>query len=132
MGTSLIPWEEAQLKIEQAQQKMGGRHGTAQELLKHNAAVNKRHVDVAQAMAVSFYAHLQDNICKHIKDPLLRASRYDPIERIEQNQMAIADKEDARNEFIEAKVAEAMKANMGKGGANLSISTDSGGSEGDS
>ena len=131
MGQPLISWEEAQQKIDSAERKMGGRAGTPQEMLKH-AAVNKRHADVPQAKAISLYDVNVDNILLHLEDKTLITIFTPHTARVEQNQLAIAGKEDARNEFIETKVAEAMKANMGKGGASLNISTDSGGESGDS
>ena len=127
MGQQQLSWEEAQLKIDLAQQKMGGRHGTAQELLKQEN-VNKRIVDIDQAKAVSFYSVLYTDLCLHVTEKSLLAPMLRSIEEVVRNQMAIADKEDSRNEFIETKVAEATRANMGKGGGSLSISTDSGGS----
>jgi hypothetical protein len=132
-GNIPISWEEAQLKIDAAEQRMGGRQATPQELLKHGP-VNRRVIDAEQAKALAFLNLLHKTFtayCENLEDAKVFDYMIHMRNDVEEYQMTIDDKQDARNEFIETKVAEATRANMGKGGANLSITTD-GGSEGDS
>ena len=139
-GSIKQSWAEVQLRLKNALGTAGGRRGNAQEMLKYSD-VNRRIISVEQAQIHAFLDLLYMDFVmntEEVKDngspDYDRAAQHfgwllDVKQDLEKYQLTMDDPQDARNEFIEVKNAEAKGRAQGKN--TLSIETaGSGDSEG--
>jgi hypothetical protein len=125
-------WAEIQLRLKNALGTAHGKGGTALELLKYSDT-NRRIVSVDQARWGAFieleYAVFVANSKLKPADAVRAWSWLTDIKTdLEKYQLTLDDKQDARNEFLEAKMYEA-KAKAGK---QNTLSIEAGGQGGDS
>lgn len=129
MGNIQKTWAEIELKVHNALGTAHGKSGQAGELLKFSDT-NRRLNNVPQAQWGAFFEQEYSTFVANSEEApegarVLWSFVMDPKICLEKYQLTMTDKEDARNEFLEAKMYEA-KAQTSKGKNTLSI--ESGGS----